>query len=264
MSDPMSSPDPVSPGNTHFDAPFCRNCGATLATRFCGECGQKRASRFGMRSVGEEAWQSWRWFEMSLLKGALRLLRAPGTIAREFVLGARTRHVHPLKLLAAAIALLLLVLGRARYLESANQHVSQAMGLVRSCANWSFSLGIVAIALASLLAFHGRGYNRVEHLVLAAYTHFLVICASIVNLLPTLVWRAPEFLQAHKRAAATYMGIIEVAIVLLAFAQFFRVDWRRDAWRLTLAAAIFLVGKWALMRLYAWLLVKFVLAHATS
>jgi hypothetical protein len=259
----MPRPARDLPERAHFDAATCRNCGAALATPFCGQCGQKRAGRLGVRSVGEEAWQSWRWFEMSLLKGALRMLRAPGTVAREFVLGARTRHVHPLKLLAAAIAVLLLVLGRARYLDSANRHVNQAMELVRSYANWSFSLGIVAIALASLLAFHRRGgFNRVEHLVLAAYTHFLIICASIANLLPTLWIRSPEFLVAHKRAAAAYMGAIEVAIVMLAFAQFFRIDWRRDAWRLALAAFIFLAAKWALMRLYAWLLVKFVLAHA--
>lgn len=251
-------------GTAHFAAALCRNCGAALTTPFCGACGQKRAGRLGARSIGQEAWESWRWFELSLLHGALRLVRAPGTIAREYVLGARTRHVHPLKLLAAAIAALLLVLGRARYLDSASRHVNQAMELVRSYANWSFSLGIVAIALASLLAFRRRGYNRVEHLVLAAYTHFLVICASIANLLPTLFIRSPEFLVAHKRAAAAYMGAIEVAIVMLAFAQFFRVDWRRDAWRLALAAIVFLAAKWALMRLYAWLLVKFVLAHAAS
>ena len=126
-----------------------------------------------------------------------------------------------------------------------------------------FATLLAAIALASLVAFHRRdGYNRVEHLVLAAYAHFLVICASVANLLPTLLVRSAEFLLAHKRAAATYMGIVEVAIVLLAFAQFFRVDWRRDAWRLGLAAVVFLSVKWMLMRLYAWLLVKFVLANA--
>ncbi len=262
----MDNLDASAPyGQAHFSAPICRNCGGALLTPFCGACGQKRVGRLGARSIGQEAWESWRWFELSLVRGALRMLRAPGTVAREYVQGARTRHVHPLKLLAAAIAVLLLVLGRARYLDSANRHVNQAMELVRSYANWSFSLGIIAIALASLLAFHRRGgFNRVEHLVLAAYTHFLIICASIANLLPTLWIRSPEFLVAHKRAAAAYMGAIEVAIVMLAFAQFFRIDWRRDAWRLALAAVIFLAAKWALMRLYAWLLVKFVLTHAAS
>lgn len=261
---PAGPPASERPDAAHFDAAVCRNCNAILATAYCGLCGQKRARRLGVRSIGAEAWNSWRWFEMSLVRGALRMLRSPGTVAREYVLGARTRHVHPLKLLVAAIGVLLLVLGRSRYLDSSNQHVSQAMALVRSYANWSFSLGIVAIALASMLAFRGRGYNRVEHLVLAAYTHVVVIGASIVNLLPTLVWRAPEFLQAHKRAAATCMGVLEVLIVLFAFAQFFRVDWRRDAWRLALAAVVFFAGKWALMRLYAWLLVKFVLAQAAA
>ena len=259
----MDNLDASAPyGQAHFSAPICRNCGGALLTPFCGACGQKRVGRLGARSIGQEAWESWRWFELSLVRGALRMLRAPGTVAREYVQGARTRHVHPLKLLAAAIAVLLLVLGRARYLDSANRHVNQAMELVRSYANWSFSLGILAIAFASLVAFHRRGgYNRVEHLVLAAYAHFLVICASIANLLPTLLYRDATFLAAHKRWSSTWMGVVEVAIVLVAFAQFFRVDPRRDGWRLLLAGALFLVSKWALLRLYAWLLVKLVLAR---
>ncbi len=258
----MSLPTSDLPDRVHFDAPACHNCGAAMATPYCSACGQKRATRLGTRSLGSEAWQSYRWFELSLLRGAWRLLRAPGTVAREYVLGARTRHVHPLKLLLAAVGVLLLVLARSRYLDSADAQVTRAMELVRSYANWSFSLGILAIAFASSVAFHRRGgYNLVEHLVLAAYAHFLVICASIANLLPTLLYRDATFLAAHKHASWTWMGALEVAIVLVAFAQFFRVDPRRDAWRLLLAGALFLVSKWALLRLYAWLLVKLVLAR---
>ena len=257
--DPLATALPDSP---HFAAPVCRNCGAALAAPYCGLCGQKRASRLGTRSLGSEAWRSYRWFEWSLLQGAWRLLRAPGVVAREYVLGARTRHVHPLKLLLAAVGVLLLVLARSRYLDSTNAHVTRAMELVRSYANWSFSIGIVAIALASMLEFHRRGgYNRVEHLVLAAYAHFLVICASIANLLPAVLYRDPAFLAAHKRWSWTWMGVVETAIVLVAFSQFFRVEPRRDGWRLLLAGALFVVSKWALLRLYAWLLVKLVLAR---
>ncbi|KAB2897501.1 MAG: DUF3667 domain-containing protein [Xanthomonadales bacterium] len=261
----MSTRLPASPDTEHFAAPLCRNCDVPLHGPWCAQCGQKRAQRLGARSLGAEVWQSWRWFELALAKGALSLVRGPGTVAREYVLGARSRHVHPLKLLLAAIAILLLVLAEARYLDSANEHVSRAMAMVRDYGKWSFSLGIVAIALASNVAFfrHG-GFNRTEHLVLAAYTHFLVICASIVNLLPTLLIRSPEFLRAHKAAASWYMGAVDVVIVLVAFAQFFRIDWRRDAWRLLLAAVVFLLAKWALLRLYAWLLLKYVLQQLAA
>jgi hypothetical protein len=258
----MSLPTTVLPDRAHFEAPVCRNCAAQMATPYCSRCGQKRAMRLGTLSLGAEAWQGYRWFELSLLRGAWRLLRAPGTVAREYVLGARTRHIHPLKLLLAAVGVLLLVLARSRYLDSANAHVTRAMELVRSYANWSFSLGIVAIAFASMVAFHRRGgYNRVEHLVLAAHAHFLVICASIANLLPALVFRDATFLLAHKRWSWAWMGTAELAIVLVAYSQFFRVDLRRDGGRLLLAGALFLVSKWALLRLYAWLLVKLVLAR---
>jgi len=96
--------------DAHFKAQVCRNCGAARGTPHCGACGQQAAARFGAQDVWLEFWQSRRWFEMPLLRAALRLLRAPGLVAREYVLGARKRHVHPLKLLLFAVALLVLLL----------------------------------------------------------------------------------------------------------------------------------------------------------
>mgnify|MGYP003515994535 CR=1 FL=1 len=85
----MTLPRPAQPNAAYFDAPVCHNCGAALATAYCGACGQKRARRLDFGAVRIEAWQSYRLFEMSLVKGALRMARAPGLVAREFVLGAR-------------------------------------------------------------------------------------------------------------------------------------------------------------------------------
>lgn len=90
----------------HFEQAVCRNCGSPRATPHCGACGQKAAARFSLRDVWQEVWQSRRWFELPFLHAALRLARAPGLAAREYVLGARKRHVHPLKLLLFAVALL--------------------------------------------------------------------------------------------------------------------------------------------------------------
>lgn len=257
MSDPVHSPSPA-----WFAAPLCRNCGTVLPTKFCGHCGQQKAVRFNVAAVGGEAWTTWRLFELDVLKSAWRLLSKPGTVAREYVLGSRKKHVHPLKLLLVAIGVLLLVLAQGNYLASANANVSRAMELVRSYANWSFSLGIVAILATSLLVFRRRGgYNPTEHLVLAVYCHFLVICAAIANLLPTLVWRAPAWLAAHKAWSGVYMDVIEAGLVMLAFRQFFLVDLRRDWWRLLLAGVLFAALKWGLLRLYAMVLVKIVMAQ---
>ena len=247
---------------SHFDAPTCHNCGAALATAYCGACGQKRARRLDFGAVRSEAWQSYRLFELSLVKGVLQFLRSPGAIAREFVLGARAKHLHPLKLLLIAIGVLLLVLARTNALDSQHATVGKAMELVRAYANWSFSLGIVAIVVASWSVLRWRQpFNLTEHLVLGVYTHFLVIVLSIANQLPLLVLRAPAFLAAHKAWSAWPMDLLEAVLVAVVFRQFFQLSWRRDGWRLLLAAVVFVAVKTALLKLFAKLLVKIVLAQ---
>lgn len=250
------------PDADHFDSPACHNCGAALATKFCGECGQKRARRLDFGAVRSEAWQSFRWFEMSMVKGALRMLRAPGLVAREFVLGARARHVHPLKLLLIAIAILLVVMARTNALEAQHANYSRALELVRAYANWSYSLGIFAIVGASTMVLRWRApFNLTEHLVLGAYTHFLVIVANILNQLPLLLWRAPAFLAQHKLWSTWPMYAIEALIVVFVFRQFFQLSWRRDGWRLLLAAVVFVALKAALLKLFGKVLAKIVLAQ---
>jgi hypothetical protein len=258
----MSLPMPAPTVAAHFDAPVCHNCGAALATPFCGACGQKRARRFDLGAVRSEAWQSYRLFEWSFVANVLRFLRAPGVVAREYVLGARAKHVHPLKLLLVAIGLLLLVLARTNALAARDAQLSHAMELVRSYANWSFSLGILAIVGASTAVLRWRQpFNLTEHLVLGVYTHFLVIVANLVNRLPLLAFRAPEFLAAHKAWSALPMDLVEAALVVFVFRQFFRLSWRRDAWRLLLAGLAFVAFKTALLRLFSWAVIKLVLAQ---
>lgn len=250
------------PSAAHFDAPVCRNCGAAMATPYCGRCGQKRAQRLDLGAVRAEAWQSYRVFEFGIVKAAWRLAHSPGVVAREYVLGARARHVHPLKLLLVAIGVQLLVLARTHHLDTRDAQLSQVMELVRAYANWSFSLGIFAIVGASLLVLRWRhAYNLTEHLVLGVYVHFLVIVANILNQLSVLAFLDPAFLALHRQWSAWPMDGVEAAIMVFAFAQFFRLDAVRDALRLLLAAAAFVALKYLLVRLYSYALVKFVLAQ---
>ncbi|MDC8015132.1 DUF3667 domain-containing protein [Tahibacter soli] len=253
---------PAAIDAAHYDAPVCRNCGAALATPFCGACGQERARRLGVRAAGREAWNAWRLFELKLVKAAANLVLRPGTVARDYVLGKRTAHPHPAKLLAFAIGVLLVVLARANYLDASNASVGRAMALVRGWSNLSFSLGIVAVLAASFAAFGRRGYNATEHLVLAAYCQTVVIAASVLTKLPMLAYRAPAFLAAHKAWSAWALDVVGCLVVAIAFKQFFLVDLRRDGWRLALAVAVFLACKWTLVRAYARVLAELVAARA--
>jgi len=247
-----------------FDAACCRNCGAALDAPYCGQCGQAHARRIGIRDLRDEAWTRWRWFDRLSAQTAARLLTGPGRVAREYVLGGRSRHFHPLKLLLVAVALLLFALARANYLQSRElEDVTRAMTLVAAYGKWSFSLGIAAILAASLAVFPRRlGYNPVEHLVLAAYCHAVILLLVVLNMLPLMFDPQPGFIAAHKLASSYYMFAVKAAVVGLAFAQFFVIDLRRDWWRLALAIAVFITINWALTRAYARTLFWYLTRHA--
>ena len=249
--------------DAHFAAALCRNCGIERHTPHCGACGQKVVARFSLQDVGSEAWQSWRLFELSLLHAALRLARAPGLVAREFVLGARKRHVHPLKLLLFAVALLVVLLDRTGYLTAGQTQLSVQMQLVADWARWSFSVGLFAVLVATRAVLRRRlDYNIVEHLVLALYVQFVVIAANVLNLLPLLVLDAARWAAAWRQASAYYMTPLELAIVGIACAQFFRLDWRRDGLRIAAVLVVFFLAKKALLFAYGRFIQQVVLAHA--
>ncbi len=247
-----------------FEATRCRNCGAVLDAPYCGQCGQAHARRIGIRDLRNEAWIRWRWFDKLSAQTALRLLTSPGRVAREYVLGGRSRHFHPLKLLLVAVGLLLLALARANYLQShAEEDTTRAMALVAAYGKWSFSLGIAAILAASLAVFPRRlGYNPVEHLILAAYCHAVILLLAMLNMLPLMFDPQPDFIAAHKLASSYYMFVVKAVVVGLAFAQFFVLDLRRDWWRLLLAIAVFITINWALVQAYAQALSWYVINHA--
>lgn len=258
MSAPPAPDAPPVPARTDpvwIDAPACRNCGADLSTPFCAQCGQKRAQRLSLRDVGDETWQRLRVFERSALKTAAALVLTPGVVAREFVSGMRARHVHPLKLLLAVVALLLLVLARNAYFThfdaGSDAELQRMATLVQGYGNWSFSLGLLAIWAASLATWWRRGYNPTEHLVLAVYCQCVILLLVVVNLLPTLIWRDADFITRYKALSGLWLYAFKVLVVGAGYAQFFQLRLRREWPRLGLAIAAYVGLSWMLQYLYA-------------
>ncbi len=247
-----------------FDEQVCRNCGEALHTRYCQSCGQKKAERFGSTHLRDEAWEKIRWFEADMAKSAFNVMLRPGRVAREYVEGKRKSHVNPLKLLLAAIVILLVVIAQTGYLTSSNQTLTKAITLVQSYSKWSFSLGILAVLIASYLTFWRRGgYNVIEHLVLATYAHFAIITVNIINLLPLLIGSTPERVATHRVYSGIYMDWLEGSIVFLAFGQFFAIDWKRQWWWPAIGAIVFHLVKEGLLYLYARAVIRIVLAQLT-
>lgn len=240
-----------------FAKPVCRNCDAPLDTPFCAHCGQKAAHRLSLRDFGKEGWERFRLFEKDSVKTIWKLVRSPGTVARDYVFGKRAAQMHPLKLLVVLVAVLVLMLVANRYFVrydfgARNADVSRMADRVMAYANWSFTLGIFAIFLGSWVGLRTkRTYNMIEHGVLAVYCQSLILAVIILNLLPTLVWRDPAFVLAHKLASAYYLYPIKLVIVAVAYVQFFRLSLAKDWVRLGVACLVYVVASWALLRVYA-------------
>ena len=256
---------PVRLESAYFDVTVCRNCAAPLETPFCGQCGQKRARRLGWRDLRQETWLHWRLFEISSVRTLRRLVTQPGYVAREYVMGMRKKHMHPLKLLALLVVVLILILARNSFFEHfdystrVDEEVDRMSTLVQAYANWSFTTGIGAIFIASWSVYRRRlGYNSIEHLVLAVYCQILILAAIILGLLPTLIWNDPEFIRTYKSFSGYLLYGVKLVIVAVAFRQFFLVDLPREWPRLAASLVIYLAASWVLLRLYAYMVLMLV------
>ena len=254
-------PTPTTVSDALFDTQACLNCGAALSGPFCAQCGQKKAARMGGSTVRKEAWERFRWFEWNTLRNALRVLPQPGTTAREYVLGQRKDHPHPLTLLCLAIGFLLIVLGHTDYLrpELPSEEAQRMVALVTGYSKWSFSLGAVAAFASMWMVFRRWGYNVAELLTLALYCQAVFIALQMVNQLPLVLASSPELFRWHKAWSPWYMTALHTLMLMVALRQFLVLDWRRDGWRLLLAGALFAALKWQATQLYARAVVELVL-----
>lgn len=249
------------PQSAYFDAPICRNCGADLHTPYCTQCGQKKTKRLNLGAYFSATMDAYSDFEFDMLEAIYRLVTKPGKVAREYVMGARTRYMNPLKLLLIAIIVLLIVLN---FVRPPNESAvsNRALEIVQEYSQLSFSLGVLAIFIASLVAFSWRQpYNILEHFTLALYTHVVVLLANAVNQLSYMVTDYFQWFTDHRGYANYYMDWLEVGIMLIAFQQFFTIPLNRSWPRLLVAAGVFVLAKKALVFAYAWTLVKLVLAY---
>jgi hypothetical protein len=252
----IAVPDgPVS--DDWFGQELCRNCGAAATTPYCGQCGQKAAHRFVWRDIRNESWDRIRLFEIQSVRTLGRLLFSPGTVAREYVLGRRAAHMHPLKLLVALVAILVLLLAANQYFghyahAGRDAVVDRMAQRVMAYANWSFSLGIVAIFAGGWIVLGRRlGYNAIEQAILAIYCQSIILALIIINLLPTLIWRSPEFILWHKTASQYYVPMFKLLIVAVAYRQFFLLEIKSDWLKLLSACLIYATINWVLLRIYA-------------
>jgi hypothetical protein len=78
----------------------CPECGAAIAERFCGQCGEARPTTDGlrMRHLLGELLEHLTSLDFRLARTLVALVRHPGRLTRDFVLGRRGRYTRPLAL----------------------------------------------------------------------------------------------------------------------------------------------------------------------
>jgi hypothetical protein len=77
----------------------CLNCGADLRGRFCSECGQRDVPPAPtLRELIGEGRQELTVFDKRLLSTLGLLLRHPGALTREVLIGRRARYIKPVRL----------------------------------------------------------------------------------------------------------------------------------------------------------------------
>lgn len=240
-----------------FEQELCRNCGATITTPYCAQCGQKAAKRFVCRDIWNEGWDRVRLFEIQFVRTLRYLILSPGTVAREYVLGRRAAYMHPIKLLVALVASLVLLLAANQYFghfayAGRDAVIDRMAQRVMAYANWSFSLGIFAIFMGGWIVLRRRlCYNAVEVAILSIYCQSIILALIIINLLPTLIWRNPDFIVWHKIVSQYYVPLIKLVVVAVAYRQFFCLNLKSDWLKLISACLIYVATSWVLLRIYA-------------
>ena len=118
LSEPLLAVEPEEPVAAKADAPEvvpappCANCGTPLAGPYCSRCGQhdKDYHRSLWRFLADFLDNTLCWDNKFLLT-AKPLLRRPGFLTQEFMVGRRARYVHPLRLFLFTSAACLALIG---------------------------------------------------------------------------------------------------------------------------------------------------------
>jgi hypothetical protein len=225
---------------------LCRNCGAMLTTAYRGGCGQKAAKRLVWRDLRNESWDRLRLFEAPSMRTLGRLIVSPGTVVRDYVLGRRAIHMHPLKLLVATVAVLVVMLAPSSIPASTPGSAAMPSSNAWRSRCWPIRTGASRLGSWPSLPRHGScfrrflDYDAIELAVLAVYCQSVILAVVIVNL-PTAIWRSPEFVLAHKAASQHLVPVLKTLLVAVACRQSVLLRLRRDWSRLFLACILFVL-----------------------
>jgi hypothetical protein len=97
---PPIASEAAAPAETTGDTAECPGCGGPIPERFCGRCGEARAEpgALRLRHLAGELFEHLTSLDFRIVQTLWALVRRPGSLTRDFVLGRRNGRTRPLAL----------------------------------------------------------------------------------------------------------------------------------------------------------------------
>lgn len=173
----------------------CLNCNATVEENYCPNCGQKKFKRIDKTYILEELQYTVLHTNKGFLYSIKRIIKNPGTTAREFIEGKRVKHYKPILLvfvlsgISSFIAYKFLGLTEmmtAHYATAtsnvSSQFLTKYLSFLSSFTSLLLLLSLPLLGIITKLCFRTWGQNYYEHVVMNAYilAYYLLCCILIV------------------------------------------------------------------------------------
>lgn len=156
----------------------CKNCATAFEGAYCSNCGQPADTHaINSHYLWHDIQHGLLHFDKGLLYTAKELFTRPGHSIRGFIEGKRVQHFKPISFVVL-LAGLYGYLYHAFHIDLLGDSVAHGKTTLdmRGVNDWiathyalSELLFIPFTAVASFLAFHGKGYNFIEHFVLNTF-----------------------------------------------------------------------------------------------
>ncbi|HEY3405505.1 MAG TPA: DUF3667 domain-containing protein [Ohtaekwangia sp.] len=169
---------------------ICKNCGATIDTKFCPDCGQKAEThRITIGHLAHEFFHVMTHADKGILFLIKELIRRPGFVVKEFLEGRRKKYFNPISFIVITSALGAIASFKSGYYSALGRvQTGQASEASEIAASNSKLLGLFLIvpiySLLSWLFFWRPRYNFAEHVVLQSYAIGMLYIAQSLIFVP--------------------------------------------------------------------------------
>lgn len=231
---------------------ICKNCQATITSKFCSECGQKSdVHSITIKHVAHDFFHAFTHTDKGFLLLMKELLTRPGIVTREYIEGKRKKYFNPLSFFIITSAISAFITTKTGYFEALSK-----MGNKNAHPLWQeafkisnnntklFSLILIAplITLFCWIFFRKPKHNIAEHFVLHA---FIIGQSHIIRILIFV----PLFLifPYYANPLVNAFQVTLFIYLIVAYKQFFNQNIFLTILKTVLVMILFITFYWVLI-----------------